>query len=99
MGMAEFLENRMKGEEICVSLGQDAETVTFDQYWTSNREFFQGKVACVQDGVLELEIAGQGSVWIACSEIQAMWRPGFNYYRAVRATVTGRPQGGRRGQS
>lgn len=96
MGMAELIEAKFMGEEICVTLGMDAETITYEQAWTANREFFRGKVRSVEYGILELEILGQGIIWINCDEICALWQLPFDYYAALRVTVTKKPAGGRR---
>ena len=94
MSLATFLTEKMIGKELCVSLGNDAETITYNQYWTSNKEFFQGIVKNVTHGVLELNIPDYGIIWINCSEIESFWKPGFKYHQAIRATVTARPIGG-----
>jgi len=96
MAIADFLADNMLGEELCVSMGNDAETVTYDQFWTANREYFQGIVKNVSHGVLELVIAGHGTIWINCEAIEAFWKPRFNYHQAIRATVTLRPAGGKK---
>lgn len=99
MGMAELIQAKFIGEELCVSMGLDAETITYEQSWTSNREFFRGRVRSVDHGILELEIPGQGTIWINCEEISSVWQRPFDYYSALRVTVTNKPAGGRKAGS
>lgn len=94
MSLADFLKEKMIDEELCVSLGNEAETITYNQYWTANKEFFQGIVKNITHGVLELNIPEYGTIWINCFEIESFWKPGFKYHQAIRATVTSRPIGG-----
>ena len=96
MGMAEFIANKFINQTICVSIGNDAETLTYSEYWTANREFFEGIVRSIEHEILELDVEDVGKIWISCSEITAIWKPEFNYHLAIRATVTGKPKGGRK---
>ena len=95
MSIANFLKHNFLGKEICVSLGNEAETVTYNQYWTANREFFQGMLKSIEDDVMTLDIPNYGTIWINCNEIETFWKPGFKYHQAIKTTVTVRPGGGR----
>lgn len=96
MGMAEFLEKRFLGERICIYTGEDMETITYSEAWASNKEYFQGLLLQVSDGVLELEIEGQGSVYIGADHVKFVWQLPFEYAKAVKASLTRRPVAGRR---
>jgi len=96
MAVADFLAKKMIGKELCVHMGKDAETVTYDQSWTANHEYFRGIVRSVEEGILELDIVGQGTLWINCKSIESFWLPSFNYHQALRATITNWPTGGRK---
>ena len=66
MGMGEFIKNRFMGQEICVWLGENAETVTYDQFWLNNTGFFRGFVVDVDEDVLTLEVPEVGEIYINC---------------------------------
>ncbi len=94
MSVASFLKKHMLEKEMCLSLGNEAETVTYNQYWTANREFFQGTIKSIEEDILELSIPEYGTIWLNCKEIESFWKPGFKYHQAIKATVTTRPAGG-----
>lgn len=91
MGMAEYLAKRFIGKEICVALDEDAETITYAEVWAHNKEYFQGYANSVEDGVLEFEVPGVGIVHINCDHIKMVWEPSFNWRKAVKASLTGKP--------
>jgi len=96
MGMAEFLENRFLNKEICVYAGEDVETLTYNEAWASNKEYLRGVLKEVSEGVLVLEVAGQGLMYIDASQVKFVWQDPFNYARAIRTSLTTRPVGGNR---
>lgn len=96
MGVAEFIENRFIGQTLCVFLGEHAETITYDQAWAANKEFFKGIVLSVEEGVLVLDISGIGAIYINCDQIQSFWQEPFDYHRAVHTSLTRRLVGARR---
>ena len=96
MSVAEFIEERYLNQELCVYLGESAETLTFDQAWTANKEYFRGTVREVYKEILLLEIQGVGIVNINCDQIQFFWQKPFDYHRAVSTSLTRRLVGARR---
>jgi hypothetical protein len=96
MGIAEFIKSRFLGGTLCVYLGESAETITYDQAWAANKEFFKGIVQEVEDGVLCLEVEGVGVLYINCEQIQSVWQPPFDYHQAVSTSLTRRLAGARR---
>jgi hypothetical protein len=96
MGVAEFINNNLLGEEIFIFLGENAETITYDQSWAANKEFFCGIVEDISDNILSLNISGSGIIYINCDQIVSFWRPGFNYHKAIRTSLTNRMIGARR---
>jgi len=96
MGVAEFIVERYSGQKICVYLGESAETITYDQAWAANKEYFQGTVIEVYEGILLLEVEGVGIININCEQIQSFWQKPFDYHRAVSTSLTRRLVGARR---
>jgi hypothetical protein len=96
MGVAKLIEERYLNQQICVYLGESAETITYDASWANNKEYFQGTVLEVYEGVLLLEIKDVGIVNINCEQIQIFWQMPFDYYKAVSTSLTRRPVGARR---
>lgn len=95
MSIADFLTKNAIGKEFCFNLGNNAETVVYDQYWIENREYLRGIVKSVEDGILILEVVGHGDIYINCQFIQSFWASSFNYYKAIKAIVTKKPAGSR----
>jgi len=96
MGVAEFIENKFLNQTLCVYLGESAETITYDQAWAANKEYFRGIVHEVTDGVLCLNIEDIGMFYINCDQIQSFWQAPFDYHRAVCTSLTRRLAGARR---
>jgi hypothetical protein len=93
MGMATYLAKRFMGKEICVVVGEDAETITYAEVWAQNKEYFQGFIRGVDEdeGVLEFEVPGVGVVHINGDHIKMSWEPSFNWRKAIKASLTGKP--------
>lgn len=96
MGMAEFLEKRFLGKEICLYADENVETLTYNEAWANNKEYFRGVLREVDEGVLVFEIEGQGVVYVDASCVKFVWQEPFSYGAAVRASLTNRPVGARR---
>ncbi len=91
MGMAEYLTKRFIGKEICVAIDEEAETITYAELWAHNKEYFHGFAKCVDEGVLEFEVPEIGTVHINCNCIKMVWEPSFNWRKAVKVSLTGKP--------
>ncbi len=92
MGMAEYLAKRFIGKEICVTVGEDAEVITYAEVWATNKEYFHGLAKQVDEGVLELEVPDAGVVHINCDYIKLVWEPpSFVWRKAIKASLTGKP--------
>lgn len=95
MGFAEFIEKRFLGEEICVYMGDEAETITYEQSWAANKSYFRGTVEEIDEGILILNIPDNGLVYINCEEIQTVWEPSLDYHKSIRTSLTKRMVGAR----
>lgn len=91
MGMAEYIAKRFIGKEICVAMDEEAETITYAEVWAQNKEYFQGFPKQVDEGVMEFDIPDVGIVHINCDHVKMMWEPSFNWRRAIKASLTGKP--------
>lgn len=89
MGFAEFIKNRFLGAEICVSIDNgESETITLEQSWIQNREFFQGIVKDVVDGILILSIGDEGEIYIEPSYITHIWQKPLDPIKVMRNSLT-----------
>jgi hypothetical protein len=88
MGMAEYITKRFLGKEICVSLDDDVETITYAEVWTHNKAYFHGIVKSVEEGVLELEIDKVGVAHINCNCIKMAWESSFIWRKAIKVFMT-----------
>jgi hypothetical protein len=91
MGMAEFLKKKFLNKEICIYIGKEVETLTYEQSWAQNKEYFRGKLISIDEGVIELYISGAGTVYINSESIDTVWEPTFHYASAVEASLTKKP--------
>jgi hypothetical protein len=100
MVMSDFIKNRFLGQEICIWLGEVAETITYDQFWMNNSAFFRGVVVDVEDDVLTLEVPEVGDIYINCDassgNIKAIWGPDFDFKKAVKTALSNRIFGSRK---
>jgi len=96
MGVAEFISKRYLNQQICVYLGESAETITYDQAWAANKEYFKGTALEIYEGVLLLEVEDVGIIHINCDQIQSFWQEPFDYHKAVSTSLTRRLAGARR---
>ncbi len=95
MGFAKFIDDKFLNMEICIYLGEEAETITYEQVWSVNKAYFRGVVLGIDNGILTLEIPENGLLYINCEEIQAIWEPSFNYHKSMRTSLTKRMVGAR----
>ncbi len=96
MGAAEFIASRFVDKEIYISCGDVAETITYDQAWAANKEFFFGTVLGVEEGIVILEVPENGILYINGENIVSFWEPGVDYHQVVRTSLTRRVVGARR---
>lgn len=96
--MGEFIKKKFFGQEICVWLGETAETVTYNQFWLNNTGFFKGFVIDVDEDILTLDVPEVGEIYIdcGCGNIKAVWRPSFNFHKAVETALTNKMFGSRK---
>ena len=97
MGMGAFLQKRFLNKRICLYLEEEAETLLFSETWQQNKEFLDGVLKAVEDGVLVffVEGAGTGIVYIDSEWVKMAWEPGFSYRDAVRGAMTNEKIGAR----
>jgi len=98
MAVGDFIKNRFLDQEIFISCGENAETITYDQAWAANKEFLRGIVVDVdtENNVLELEIPENGIIYINCDHIISFWEPPLDYHRSVATSLTRRVVGAKR---
>lgn len=86
MGFAELLEKRFLGKEICVSINNsETETLVLDQFWTQNREYFQGVVEEIFENIIVLKISSEYLLYLNPDDISYIWEPGFNINKVFRS--------------
>lgn len=81
---------RFMGKEICISLDNDVETITYAEVWAHNKAYFRGFVRNVEDGWVEFEIPEVGTAHINCAAIEMVWEPSFNWRKAIKLSLTDR---------
>lgn len=90
--MSDFIKKKFMGEEICVWVGQDAESISYDQFMLNNVSFFKGIVVDVEHDILTLNIPEVGEIYINCNEtsgnVKAIWRPGFSFHDAMETALS-----------
>jgi len=91
MGSANFIKNRFIDQELCIYLGEEAETLTYSESWAANKEYFRGFVKEVEDNIIVFEIPDNGTLYINGDAISLFWQPDFEYYQAVFTSITRRP--------
>lgn len=96
MGAASYISKHFVGKELCISLGNDAETITYDQAWAANREYFRGVIQEVDEGIVVMLVEKNGPLFINGDDIECFWQPGFDYHKAIHTSLTRRLQGARR---
>lgn len=96
MGAANFIKKRFIGKQLCFTFGDDVETITYDQTWSSNVEYFKGTVIEVDENIIVLEIEKEGKLYINEDNVKCFWEPSFNYYKATSASITNKPAGRKR---
>ena len=98
MGMASFIAKKFMGEEICIYLGDEAESIKYEQASASNKMYLRGVVVEVyeEDDVVGLEIDGSIIYVDSSWNIKILWRPGFDIHKATKTSLTRRMVGARR---
>jgi len=92
MGFAEFLAKRFIGQEVCVSINDgESETICLEQTWRWNREYFMGTVKKIEEGIIILEICGEGEIYINPDQISYIWQKPLNPHKTMRTALTKKP--------
>jgi len=94
MGIANFIKNRFLKQKIILFLDSEAETLTYDESWASNKEFFEGIVKEVIDDVIVFYIEDVGTIYINEQSIKSFWEPGFSYIKAIKLSLTNKMTNG-----
>ena len=89
--MADFIAKHFMGEELCIYCEEEVEMLLFAEIWVPNKEYLCGTVKAVEEGVLELYIPENGTIYLNCEFIKKIWQPPFNWSKAVKAHLTGKP--------
>jgi len=96
MSTADFIKKHFLGKELCIFLGDDAETINYDQASPVNWAYYRGIVEDVDadDEIISLRIPDVGIMYIDASyNIKAFWEPGFSLYKAMRTSLTNKMVG------
>lgn len=96
MGVGEFIKKRFINQDLYISCGENAETITFSDSWAANKEFLYGTVLDVDENVLVLNIPENGIMYINCDQIISFWENGLDYHKSVRTSLTRRMVGAKR---
>lgn len=89
MGFAEFIKKRFIGQKICCSINNgESETITLEQTWIQNREFFEGIVVDVDEGIIILNISGEGEIFINPDDISYIWQKPFDPHKVMRLSLS-----------
>lgn len=91
MGTANFIAKKFIGKEICLFLGDVAETINYDQASPVNWAYYRGTVIEVDldDEVITISIPDVGLMYVDASyNLKAFWEPGFNLTKAMRTSLT-----------
>jgi hypothetical protein len=96
MGIANYINKKFLGKEICIFLGDEAETINYNQASPVNWAYYRGIVeeVDVEDEVIVLNIEGSGRMYIdATYAMKAFWGPEFSLHKAMRTSLTRRMVG------
>jgi len=91
MGMAHFIKHKFLGKELCIFMGDDAETINYDQASPTNWAFYRGTVLEVdeENEIVTLLIPDVGIMYLDGQyNIKAVWEPGFNFFKAMSTSLT-----------
>ena len=90
MGLAKFINDRFLKQKIIFFMDSEAETLTYSESWASNKEFFEGVVEEVdlESGIIVLNIEDVGLLFINEHYVKSFWRPGFDYIKAIKTSLT-----------
>lgn len=85
MNMANFIKKNFLGQKICLSINNgEAETLTYNQSWLLNREYFEGLVEDVDEGIIVLNIKDKGVLYLNASEISYFWQKPFDPHKHMK---------------
>ena len=91
MGFAEFLEKRFLGKMICISMNDgESQTLVVDQIWVLDREYFEGILKAIDEGIIILEIAGEGEIYFNPDNVSYIWQKPFEPHRAMKLSLSGK---------
>ncbi len=95
MSIAKFIKNKFLNKQLCISFGNDMETITYEQVWALNKEYFNGIIVNVdlESGIIEMDIENVGIIYFNSNGIEYFWEPTFDIRKAARATITTLPAG------
>jgi len=91
MGIANYISKNFLGKEICVFLGDEAETIQYNQASPVNWAYYRGIVeeVDVEDEVVVLNIENVGKMYIdATYTMKAFWEPAFSLHKAMTTSLT-----------
>jgi hypothetical protein len=91
MTTADFIKKHFLGKELCIFLGDDAETINYDQASPVNWAYYRGIIEDVDtdDEIITLRVPDVGVMYIDASyNIKAFWESGFSLYKAMRTSLT-----------
>lgn len=93
MGFAEFMGKKFLGQKVFISICDgESEVIILDQHWFTNREFFQGILEEIDDGVIVLNIEGEGRLYINSAQISYMWtEEKLNPSKIMRTSLNKKP--------
>jgi hypothetical protein len=66
----------------------ETETITLEQTWVQNREFFEGTVKEVEEEIIILEIPGEGDIYINPEDVSYMWQKPLNPQKVMRLSLS-----------
>ena len=91
MSTANYIKKHFLGKELCIFLGDDAETINYDQASPVNWAYYRGVVEDVdlEDEIVVLNIPDVGKMYIDAScNVKAFWEPGFSFLKAMKTSLT-----------
>lgn len=93
MGIGNFIKKRFTGKELYIYIGEEAETIVWEQNWVKNKEIIHGIVKDVDEGIIIFQMNSGPVVFINSEEIRMFWEEGFDYHKCAEASITKRLPG------
>jgi hypothetical protein len=91
MGFAEFLEKRFLGKMICISVCDgETQSIWLEQLTVEDREYFEGILKTIDEGIIVLEVAGEGEIYFNPDNISYVWQKPFEPHRAMKLSLSGK---------